>query len=321
MPTPTPSPDAVVPQEDSALQRLCRGDALFVERYDGWEEVGSGGFGTVIRTYCRDTDTEVALKILPRLDSEGRQQLRAEARTLARIVHSHVVRTYAGFDRGGVAWLEMEYVAGTTLGRELRLRRDQRRTWSLREALAIAAAAAEGLAAVHAAGVVHRDVKPDNVLLPASGQPAAKVADFGIARLLDEPSRTRTGDFNGSPRYGAPELWAGERAGPPADVYALGITLYQLMSGGLYPYALPEDAMGVALIKAHTRTAPLPLGSVVTSLPEAVIDVVTRMLSKSLRQRPSAHAVARVFAAQLPRAQDAPLQPVARSRWWSRWWG
>ncbi len=160
------------------LRRLCEADDLFRLRYEGWEELGHGTSATaaVVRTFQRDLAAFVALKIAWRLSAAERRQMRAEAQALTCVQHPAVLRTYAFFDRGALAWLEMELVDGTTLEDHLAQARLDAPHWTREHTLEIGACLAEGLAAVHAAGFLHRDVKPGNVLLPRDG-PAAKLAN------------------------------------------------------------------------------------------------------------------------------------------------
>lgn len=293
----------VMPALSDALQRQFTSVALFRERYEGWELLGVGGFGAVVRTVCRDTDLEVALKLWVNVDSAGRQRFQNELHSLVRVLHPNVVRVFSAFAAGSLTWLEMEYVAGITLADALRRRVGRARSWPLSQVLHIGAAVAQGLDAAHAAGVVHRDVTPNNILLPASRRPAAKLADFGIATLRGRRARP-VRDLIGAPPYVAPELFRGDRATPAADVYALCVTLYQMLTGGHYPYLLPQEPNLVALVRAHTRSAFVPLPQIAPELPTAVIDVVHAGLAKTPRRRPSAKRVAEVLIGTM--AEIAP---------------
>lgn len=312
-------PEVTGDRAGNALATLCRADALFRERYDGWEVLGRGSFSTVVRTQHRILDGPVALKILFRASPAERQWFVAEARALTRILHPYVVRVFAVFDRDPVAWFEMELVEGVTLDAELRRRTACRERWALEEALEIAACLSEGLAAVHKAGIVHHDVKPGNVLLPRLGQPAAKLADFGIARSVDA-TIVLSETVPGSPKYMCPEaLVPAGRVGPEGDVYALSLTLYELFSGGLYPFALRDGATVAEALDCHRRKAPMALRVLGGGLPDEVVDVIHQGLSKRPRQRPTAAEIGRVMrAAQAggpivasPRARSHRLRRLA----------
>src|SRR5262245_39750409 len=232
---------AALPDED-ALRNLCFSHPLFRERYVGWEEVGRGAFATVVRTHCVDRDETVALKIFRHSgDEEDRRRFRSEVQNAQRILSPLLVRTYSPFDQGGLRWIEMEYVDGTNLEDELQRRDAAGSPFTLAEALDIATCVTAALALAHRENVIHRDLKPANVLLPRSRQPVAKLADFGIARLLGAERLTSTGIFAGTPKFGSPEAFLGDPLGTAHDVYSLGLTLYLLFTGNHFPFALPKD--------------------------------------------------------------------------------
>jgi hypothetical protein len=148
-----------------------------------------------------------------------------EARLAARVAHSHVVAVYDLIDEGDEQWLVMEYVDGATLGQVVH----DRGPLDLDTAARLLAQAADALAAAHAAGIVHRDVKPSNILIDPFGQ--VKLTDFGIARGATDATLTEAGSMSGSPAYLAPEVASGHDAGPASDVWALGATLYHAITG------------------------------------------------------------------------------------------
>lgn len=315
------SPEARPPGAGpDALQLLCSADSVWSERYEGWEELGSGGYGTVVKTTLRAFERVVAVKIFQRLGAEDRRRLLTEVQTLATVAHPSIVRAFSPFDRGALVWLEMELVQGSSLGREIKRRVAAKEPWPLVEALEIARCVAEGLAAVHALGVVHRDIKPDNILLPASREPAAKIADFGIARVMEAMSSTRSGVLPGSPRYMAPEVLDGNTALPASDIYSMAVTLYQVFAGGAYPLALTEAATIGEVLRAHRKKAPVPLRSLGYDIPEPVADLIHRGLDKNPRNRPTAAAFASVMGEALARLRaasapvDAPPAGAAKSR-------
>jgi serine/threonine protein kinase len=172
----------------------------------------------------------------------------------------------------------------------------------------------------HRHGVLHRDIKPANVLLPLSGRPAAKVSDFGIARLADAASTTPRGAVTGTPRFASPEALAGEAVGPPHDVYGLGATLYTLLTGGHPPYQVAERASLSSLRRLQLTTRPPPVRAFASAVTPAVETAVIRSMDADPARRPGPatlvrtleHALARVVAATGPRGET---MDVSISRW------
>jgi len=194
-------------------------------------EIGRGGMGVVYRARDRTMNRALALKVLrPGLiDDRGRRRFVQEVRAAARVEHDHIVRLYATSDpTDRVPYFAMEYLAGPSLAGLIH-GRDRP---SPRGAAGLIAQAADGLAAAHEAGLVHRDVKPANILIdPATGR--AKIGDFGLARLAsDAPEVSREGLIAGTPSYLSPEQARGEaEVGPASDVYSLGVTFYECLAG------------------------------------------------------------------------------------------
>ncbi|RMG06497.1 MAG: serine/threonine protein kinase, partial [Planctomycetota bacterium] len=260
------------------------------------EELGRGGMGAVYRAFDPRLGREVALKqLLPSAegDPDLLLRLRREAEALARLRHPNVVAVHDLVSLGGRPTLVLEFVAGESL--EERLRREG--PLPPAEVLSLGEALASALAAAHAAGIVHRDVKPANVLLRAkSGAPL--LTDFGLARdLRPEAERlTRTGSFLGTPTAVAPEQVDARfgEVGPATDVYGLGITLYAAATGRL-PFA-GKTALA-ALEQVVSRPPPAPR-AFAPGLPPPLEDLLLRCLAKSPGERPpSAEALARELAA------------------------
>ena len=227
---------------------------LIAGRYQVLRPVGRGGMGTV--WLCRDEvlGREVAVKQIGALPGESAtdaaRALR-EARSSAALNHRNVVSIFDIVDsEDGNAWLVMEYVPSRTLGEIVR----EDGPLPPPRAARIGAQVAEGLAAAHAAGTIHRDVKPGNILVGEGD--VAKISDFGIARGADDEQLTRTGLVTGTPSYFSPELARGEDPGPESDVYALGATLYTAVEGRS-PY--PEQRNPIALLQKIAAEEPAPL--------------------------------------------------------------
>jgi eukaryotic-like serine/threonine-protein kinase len=198
--------------------------SLVLNRFLIERRIGSGGFGVVYEAWDGRLERPVAVKAIEQRGEAGRRVLR-EAQAAARLNHPGIVTLYEMGEEDGNALLVTELVEGTTLARlagegEL----------SDREIAEIGADLCEALDHAHSRGVVHRDIKPQNVQV-TDGEPRAKLMDFGIARLGDEASLTAAGDVVGTLAYMSPEQAEGRSAGPEADVYSLALTLYECWSG------------------------------------------------------------------------------------------
>ncbi|GAA3066144.1 hypothetical protein GCM10017562_35340 [Streptomyces roseofulvus] len=229
----------------------------------------------------------VKLMLAQSTDPSGADRFRLEAQTAARLSHPHVVGVFDFGTWDGKLFLVMELVEGDSLGstpaNPLVLPAER--------VAVVAAHAAAGLAAAHRQGVVHRDIKPGNLLMDAEG--TVKLADFGIARFVDDPSAglTTTGQIVGTGLYLAPERALGKPASPASDVYSLGCVLYQLLTG--HPPFRADTA--TALLYQHIDSAPTPpsrLGVVLTPAFEAYL---LSLLAKQPEQRPPAQAIADWF--------------------------
>ncbi|MEV6671815.1 serine/threonine-protein kinase [Streptomyces sp. NPDC051162] len=241
---------------------------------------------------------QVAVKLLlgDGADESAASRFRLEAQTAARLNHPQVVGVYDFGAWDGRFYLVMELVRGPSLAQELAARG----TLDPARVARIAAQAASGLAAAHRQGVVHRDVKPGNLMLDADD--TLKIGDFGIARFVDETSTalTRVGQIVGTSTYLAPERALGRMAGPASDVYALGCVLYQLLVGRP-PFWADSPT---ALLYLHVDAVPVPPSRHRADLPPAFESCLLRMLAKQPEERPSAEEVAEWFAG--PSWQGAP---------------
>ncbi|MCT2544575.1 MULTISPECIES: serine/threonine-protein kinase [Streptomyces] len=247
----------------------------------------------------------VAVKLLlgDRVDESATARFRLEAQTAARLSHPHLV---AVFDFG--AWedrfyLVMELVEGRSLGDLL----SAEERLGAGQVARIAGQAAAGLAAAHRQGIVHRDIKPGNLMLDAEG--SVKIGDFGIAQFVDDPSAalTTTGQIVGTSLYLAPERALGRTAGSASDMYSLGCVIYQLLLGD--PPFRSDTA--TATLYQHVDTAPVPLRQRGVDLSPAFDSYLLGLLAKQPEDRPSAQQVAEWFQSDAWRGQPEPLPMYA----------
>lgn len=221
--------------------------AVVAGRYRLLREVGRGGMGAVWLARDEVLGREVAIKrvgLLPGSDQADVERVAREARVSAMLNHEHVVSVFDLVDDGGQHWLVMEYVESRTLGDLIR----SRGRLSPDETARLVAQAAEALAAAHRAGIVHRDVKPSNMLVTPDDR--LKLGDFGIARTGSDPTLTQTGMVTGSPAYLAPEVATGRPATPASDIWSLGATIFHAVSGSP-PYDTRENLLGALYRIAH----------------------------------------------------------------------
>ena len=254
-------------------------------RYELGDELGSGAVGRVFVAHDQTLGRDVAVKLLsPDADAVTRQRFVREARTAAKLHHPNAVAVYDTGESDGQPYLVMELVRGQTLA-DLIERHGQ---LEIDEVVAITAGVLQGLEAAHRAGMVHRDVKPGNVLLPDEG--GVKLSDFGIAKALDDESAdvTMAGVLMGTPTYLAPELLVGDPPSPASDVYGVGCLLYAQLTGD--PPFTRGDAMAIAY--AHRNEPVPPIASRRPDVPEDLAAVTMRALAKEPGDRyPTAAAM------------------------------
>jgi serine/threonine-protein kinase len=277
---PRPTPTVVTEAAPDSLQ-----GRVLLGRYRVGQRIARGGMGSVFLAREIETGERFAVKALHpeiALEPRVRERFLNEARAARRISHPAVVRVIdVGEHPGGAAFLVMEFVDGVPLRRLLK-----RGPLPEPRAVAIARALAAGLEAAHRVGVIHRDLKPENVLIPRPGGAgtAARIVDFGIARIVDAPRLTTTRHVMGTPQYISPEQAMGAALDGRADVYALGVMLYEMLAGAL-PF---DDDDPEALLRKHIKTTPLPLsgGAAPRRVAPALERLVMRCLEKSPRLRP-----------------------------------
>ncbi|MDX2192732.1 MAG: protein kinase [Gemmatimonadales bacterium] len=274
--------------------------------YEVQRELGRGGMGVVYLARERRLDRLVALKVLPEAlaaDAAVRERFLREARTAAQLSHPHIVPVFRADESDGTAWFAMGFVDGETLAERIRARG----RLSPQEAVRALREAAWALAYAHARGVVHRDVKPENILLErATGR--ALLTDFGIARTDAASALTQDGLVMGSVHYMSPEQAAGEPLDGRSDLYALGVVGFLALSG-----RLPFDGAQAAtvLVQHATRPAP-PLASVAPDVPAALAAVIDQCLAKAPDARPATgEALAELLERALAAAGPTPPSGVA----------
>jgi serine/threonine-protein kinase len=277
---------------------------LIRDRYELEELVGTGGMSTVFRAHDRQLDRRVAIKILHEhyaADPEYLERFRREARAVARLSHPNIVTVIDRGDDGGRQYIVFEYVEGENL-KELVVRSGR---LPVRRALELALATADGLSFAHDHGLVHRDVKPQNVLLSEEGE--VKVTDFGIARSLHvEHGVTQTGTVLGTGEYLAPEQASGRQVSPATDVYSLGVVLWELLAGDV-PFT-GENFVAVAL--RHVNEPPPSLRERRPDVTPRLDAAVQRALAKDPARRfPSMTAFAKELRACLAEADGEAVPP------------
>jgi hypothetical protein len=278
-----------------------QGQSQSVGRYELREEIGAGGFATVYRAYDPTLDRAIALKLLHlhlARDAATRERFVREGRALARVRHPNIVQVYDAGEAAGTAYLAMELIEGRPLS-EIVAKRGALPLMAVAE---IAEQVAGALAAVHARNLVHRDVKPVNIMIETeSGR--AVLLDLGIARVLDAATMTLSGWFVGTPGFMAPEqLQSGREITPRTDVYQLGATVYTLLAG-----RPPFEGTTLQVVNAIVSKPPPYLGDLRPDLPPAVIGVIAEAMAKDPARRP---AGTREFAAQLRDAAGVTPSPA-----------
>ncbi len=282
---PPGAPGPANPPSD-ALRRIRYADlpegTLLLGRYRVLRTVGKGGFGAVYLVEDSAIEEEIILKILnPQLslDETAAQRFVRELKLTRRITHRNVIRIHDFIDLDGAYAVSMEYFPG----RDLRAILAQEGPLDPARALHIAGQVLEGLAAAHAEGVIHRDIKPGNILVDAND--TAKVVDFGLAsaRQTAGTRLTQSGLLIGSPEYMAPEQISDEAVDHRSDLYALGIVLYEALSG-VRPYSAETP---VKVLFQHLEGQAEPLNRRVPALPPGVCDLVHRAMARNPGDRPA----------------------------------
>lgn len=269
--------------------------------------LGRGGMATVYEAVETQLDRAIALKVLPAEfmhDQTFRKRFGTEARLIARLEHPHIVPIYATGIEGGIPWMSMRLLAGSSLSRVLQTRRLEPG-----EAMRVLRQVASALDYAHAQGVVHRDIKPANILLDGAG--TAAVADFGLAQMMVSTDRlTKTGMVAGTPHYMAPEQALGKRVDHRCDIYSLGIVAYELFAG-TPPFSGDSP---VAILHQHVhQPLPIPLGAASAPL---WMDPIRKAVAKDPAER--WESAGRFIEALESSTAVGASQATGRERHW-RW--
>jgi formylglycine-generating enzyme required for sulfatase activity len=288
--------------------------------------LGKGGFALVLRAFDDTLQRVVAVKVLAApiaATSPARKRFLREARSSARVRHENVVQVYA-VEEQPLPHLAMEFIPGETLQQ----RCDRIGPLEVPEVLRIGRQIAEGLAAAHATGLIHRDVKPANVLIERGPHEHVKLTDFGLARAADDASLSQSGMVAGTPLYMAPEQAQGDRLDHRADLFSLGSVLY-VMCTGRPPFRAKS---ALAILKRVAEDEPRPIREVIPEVPEWLCDIIAKLHAKDPADRfQTAREVADLLAdceAKLKAQQEAkntlpapevkptaPTAPTGRKQW------
>lgn len=314
-PAPTETGDEIGPYDDAPLTFLApptRPDSLGrIGHYEVLQVLGRGGFGIVFRAFDDVLHRVVAVKALsPRLavSSLARKRFLREARAAAAVRHENVVQVYE-IGEHPLPYLVTEFVSGETLKDRI----DRTGPLEPLEVARLGRQIAEGLAAAHASGLIHRDVKPANILIDAGPTPRVKITDFGLARAADDAGMTEIGVIAGTPMYMAPEQVGGMVLDHRADLFSLGSVLYTMCTGRP-PFR--ADSM-LAVLKRVAEDSPRPIRGIIPEAPGWLCDLITRLHAKRREDRIATAREVADLLEQGPAAAErlVAARPAGRRPW------
>jgi serine/threonine-protein kinase len=279
---------------------------LIEERYEISHRLGAGGMGCVFLARDRLLSREVALKVLDERHAENPEfveRFRREAKAAASLSHPNIVSVYDAGEDDETPYIAMEHVPGGTLKDRLQ----DRGALPPRVAAGVTFEVSNALAAAHEKGIVHRDIKPDNVLVTDQGH--AKVGDFGIARAATATAITKTDLILGSVRYLSPEQAKGEDVGPSSDLYSLGIVLYEMLTGRV-PF---DEENPIATAMKHVNEEPTSPRKLDPTIPKALEAITLKLLKKNPKHRYQsatelAEDLARMLVGPMPAEESNPSE-------------
>jgi serine/threonine-protein kinase len=284
-------------------------------RYQVLSELGRGGMGIVYQAYDKQLKEQVAIKLLSPLlssDNEALERLTREVSLARRVTHPNVIRIHDIGEVNGLHYVSMEYFGGTNLKEHLK----RSGSLSLLNAYQILSQMCDGLEAAHSQGVIHRDLKSQNIMVGPTGQ--IKIIDFGLARSVHLEGMTATGLIMGTPEYMAPEQVAGKHVDERADIYALGVILFEMLTGRV-PFT-GDSAIAVGF--QQLKDPPPPPRSINPQIPEEVERIILKALEKDpLRRYRNVDELRKDFVSALPRfapattaSQRSPVRPVSQEK-------
>ena len=276
-----------------------------IGQYEITEVVGRGGMGIVLKGNDPKLNRVVAVKVLaPELASNASacKRFLREGRAAAAVSHDHVVTIYGIDDSGRLPFIAMEYISGPSL--EDRIKSEG--PLELAEILRIGMQIASGLSAAHAQGLVHRDIKPGNILLE-NGVEKVKITDFGLARAVDDVRMTKPGVVTGTPEYMSPEQARGESVDHRTDLFSLGCVMYAMCTGRS-PFRAENT---VAMIRRVCEDTPRPIQDVNSDIPGWLVQIIDELLAKSVADRfQSASELAELLGQCLAHLQQPSVNPL-----------
>lgn len=287
---------------DSFSMAALKPGVLLAGRYEIVKLLGEGGMGAVYRAHDIELEREVAVKVIrPELarNAQVLQRFKQELILARQVTHRNIIRIFDLGHAEGMRFITMEFIEGEDVAQILA----RRSKLPAPEAAAIIGQVARGLEAAHAEGVVHRDLKPQNIMIDAQGK--ASVMDFGIARSMDASSMTRTGALLGTPTYMSPEQAQGVKVDARSDLYTLGIIFYELLAGK--PPFEADNPM--ATLVRRIQEKPTPLIEVEPSVPKKLNELVMKMLATKPedRQQSASEVLAELDAYEAQRTGRTPL--------------